>query len=87
MLFFSVVACQLSVDVEMAQQLSGVAGILTGNERNLAKDSDSPAGKSFQVANGCGNDVERTGRDVIVLGLGFQAVRVTVRRDTMNLRT
>ena len=54
-----VVAQQRAGDVEMGQQLAGVAGILGGDQVHAAKDAQGAQGDVVEIADGRGDDVQR----------------------------
>ena len=49
----------------VAQQLGGVAGVLSQHQVYLAKHLDSPGGKVTQVSNGRGDDIEGTSGNLL----------------------
>lgn len=53
-----VVADEGSVNSEVGKEAAGVAGVLGGDEGDLAKGAEGAGGDVFEIADGGGDDVE-----------------------------
>ena len=54
------ITSNLGFDAVMVQEFSGVPRVFAGNDVNFAQHSQRAMSDVFQVANGRGNDVERS---------------------------
>jgi hypothetical protein len=50
----------------MAEELAGLAGVFAGDAVDGTKDAEGAQGDVFQVADGCGDEVEAGGERAVV---------------------
>lgn len=55
-----VIAGERRMDVEMGEELLGVAGVFRGDDRYLFQDAERPEGDVFEIADRGADDVERS---------------------------